>query len=150
MAMADRGELIVLAPGVRQFGEDASIDALIRKYGYNGTPAVLRAAAEDAHLAENLSAAAHLIHGSSEGRFAITYCSDQLGREAIEGVGFRYAPLDGMIARYQIAKLRDGWNRVAGEEVYFVSNPALGLWAYRERFSTSGQEAAQWQLEPTP
>ena len=149
MAMADAGELIVLAPGVRQFGEDASIDALIGKYGYYGTPAVLRAAAEDAHLAQNLSAAAHLIHGSSEGRFAITYCSDQLGREAIEGVGFRYAPLDAMMERYGIAKLRDGWNHVAGEEVYFVSNPALGLWAYRERFSSSGQEAAQWRLEPT-
>jgi nickel-dependent lactate racemase len=149
MAMADSGELIVLAPGVRQFGEDAAIDALIRKYGYNGTPSVLRAAAEDAHLAKNLSAAAHLIHGSSEGRFAITYCSDQLGREAIEGVGFRYATLDAMMERYQIAKLRDGWNRVAGEEVYFVSNPALGLWAYRERFSSSRQEAAKWQLEQT-
>jgi nickel-dependent lactate racemase len=147
MAMADSGELIVLAPGVRQFGEDASIDALIRKHGYKGTPAVLRAAAEDAYLAENLSAAAHLIHGSSEGRFAITYCSDELGREAIEGVGFRYAPLDSMMERYQIAKLRDGWSRVAGEEVYFVSNPALGLWAYRERFSSSGQDAAQCQLE---
>jgi nickel-dependent lactate racemase len=149
MAMADAGELIVLAPGVRQFGEDASIDALIGKYGYYGTPAVLRAAAEDAHLAQNLSAAAHLIHGSSEGRFAITYCSDQLGREAIEGVGFRYAPLDAMMERYGIAKLRDGWNHVAGEEVYFVSNPALGLWAYRERFSSSGQEAAKLQLEQT-
>jgi nickel-dependent lactate racemase len=149
MAIEDGGELIVLAPGVRQFGEDTSIDAMIRKYGYMGTPAILQAAAENSDLAANLSAAAHLIHGSSEGRFAITYCSDQLGREAIERVGFRYAPLDGMMERYQIAKLRDGWNRVAGEEIYFVSNPALGLWAYRERFSSSGQEASTWQLEPT-
>src|SRR5690606_23237960 len=33
MAIADGGELIILAPGVKQFGEDAAIDALIRKFG---------------------------------------------------------------------------------------------------------------------
>ncbi|HYK61477.1 MAG TPA: lactate racemase domain-containing protein [Bryobacteraceae bacterium] len=142
MAMADGGELIVLAPGVKQFGEDAAIDALIRKYGYAGTPAILKAAADDAGLAANLSAAAHLIHGSSEGRFAITYCSPQLGREAIEGVGFGYGWLDSMMERYHVAQLRGGWNHVGGEEIYFVPNPALGLWAHRERFSGAEQKAA--------
>jgi nickel-dependent lactate racemase len=149
MAMADGGEIIVLAPGVKQFGEDAAIDTLIRKYGYVGTPAILRAVADDAVLAANLSAAAHLIHGSSEGRFAITYCSPHLGRETIEGVGFGYGSLDSMMERYHIAQLRGGWNHVGGEEIYFVPNPALGLWAHRERFSGSEQEAAAWQLEPT-
>lgn len=38
MAIADGGELIVLAPGVHRFGEDQRIDELIRKYGYRTTP----------------------------------------------------------------------------------------------------------------
>ncbi|MGE5569280.1 MAG: hypothetical protein ACM3S5_09620 [Rhodospirillales bacterium] len=134
MALADGAELIILAPGVREFGEDPEIDKLIRKYGYRGTPATLQAVKENADLAGNLSAAAHLIHGSSEGRFEITYCPGHLTREEIEGVNFRYASLDSMMKRYDPAKLRDGWNEVDGEEVFYVSNPALGLWAYRGRF----------------
>lgn len=147
MALADGGELIILAPGVKQFGEDAAIDALIRKHGYTGTPAVLKAVADDPDLAANLSAAAHLIHGSSEGRFTITYCPGHLRKDEIEAAGFRYAPFDRMAERYDPARLRDGWNQVDSEEVYFISNPALGLWAHRERFSSAGQEATPWQLE---
>jgi nickel-dependent lactate racemase len=134
MAMADGGELIVLAPGVRQFGEDPAIDALIRKYAYAGTPATLQAVAENADLADNLSAAAHLIHGSSEGRFTVTYCPGYLSQEEIELAQFRYAPLAPMLERYDPARLRDGVNIVDGEEVFFVSNPALGLWAHGGRF----------------
>jgi nickel-dependent lactate racemase len=135
MALADGGELIVLAPGVKEFGEDAGIDALIRKYGYAGTPAVLEAVENNEDLASNLSAAAHLIHGSSEGRFRITYCPGHLTREEIEGVKFRYARLDQMMRKYDPAKLGDGFNTVDGEEIFYISNPALGLWAYRGRFS---------------
>ncbi len=131
MAIADGGELIVLAPGVERFGEDATIDGLIRKYGYRGTPAVLRAVREHADLAAHLSAAAHLIHGSSEGRFTITYCPGHLGRKEVEGVGFGYAPLESMREFYDPARLRTGWHHVGGEEVYFIANPALGLWAHR-------------------
>ncbi len=134
MALADGGELIVLAPGVKEFGEDRGIDALIRKYGYPGTPAVLDAVARNPDLAGNLSAAAHLIHGSSEGRFSITYCPGSLTQDEIEGVNFRYACLEEMIQRYDPAKLQDGWNEVAGEDVFYISNPALGLWAHRGRF----------------
>ena len=105
MALADGGDLIVLAPGVKEFGEDAGIDVLIRKYGYAGTPAVLQAVEENADLAGNLSAAAHLIHGSSEGRFNITYCPGHLTREEIEGVHFRFARLDEMTKKYDPAKL---------------------------------------------
>ncbi len=137
MALADDAELIVLAPGVREFGEDPAIDGLIRKYGYRGTPATLAAVAGNADLRGNLSAAAHLIHGSSEGRFCITYCPGVLSREEVESVGFRYADLRQMAARYNPAKLADGWNTVDGEEIFFVSNPGLGLWAYRERFARS-------------
>jgi nickel-dependent lactate racemase len=133
MALADHAELIVLAPGVREFGEDPAIDKLIRKYGYFGTPATLSAVEEHADLAGNLSAAAHLIHGSSEGRFNITYCPGSLTREEIESVGFGYGDLKAMTARYSPATLKDGWNTVDGEQVFFISNPGLGLWAHRDR-----------------
>jgi nickel-dependent lactate racemase len=129
MALADGAELIVLAPGVKEFGEDPAIDRLIRKYGYVGTPRVLKAVKENADLAANLGSAAHLIHGSSEGRFAITYCPGHLTRAEIEGVGFQYGDPEEMTARYDPARLVDGFNSVGGEEVFFVSNPALGLWA---------------------
>jgi nickel-dependent lactate racemase len=143
MAMADGGELMVLAPGVSRFGEDHSVDLLIRKYGYVGTPAILRAVAEHADLGTQLSAAAHLIHGSSEGRFTITYCPGDLSEKEIRGVGFQYAPLYEMLERYRPFELTDGYNRHRGEDVFFVSNPALGLWADRERFSLGQGEAME-------
>ena len=135
MAIADAGELIVLAPGVRTFGEDPTIDRLIRRFGYRGTPTTLEKVRTEPELAANLSASAHLIHGSSEGRFAITYCPGHLSRAEIEGVGFRFGELAAMSSRYDLPKLCDGWNRLAdGEEVYFISNPALGLWGTANRF----------------
>ncbi len=135
MAMADGGELIVLAPGLKEFGEDPEIDRLIRKYGYVGTPAVLEAVRQNEELRCNLSAAAHLIHGSSEGRFSITYCPGHLTREEIESVNFRYADLAAMTARYRPESLTDGFNTLPdGERIFFISNPAMGLWAFRERF----------------
>jgi nickel-dependent lactate racemase len=135
MAIADNGELIVLAPGVRQFGEDPGIDALIRKYGYFTTPRILKLVDENEDLQESLSVAAHLIHGSPEKRFTVTYCPSGLTKEEVEKAGFRYAPLQEMMSRYDPAALRDGWNAMpGGERVYFVSNPAIGLWASRDRF----------------
>ncbi|MFO0866027.1 MAG: hypothetical protein U0744_15490 [Gemmataceae bacterium] len=135
MAIADGGELIVLAPGVKEFGEDPTIDKLIRRYGYRGTPTTLERVKSEPELAANLSAAAHLIHGSSEGRFMITYCPGHLTREEIEGVGFQYGDLGSMSKRYDIDTLRDGWNLMPdGEEIFYVSNPALGLWGTAERF----------------
>jgi hypothetical protein len=136
MAIADAGELIVLAPGVRCFGEDPTIDRLIRRFGYRGTPATLEAVRAHPVLAANLSASAHLIHGSSEGRFTITYCPGHLSRADIEGVGFRYGDLAATAKRYDPQQLRDGWNQLAdGEEVYYISNPALGLWGTADRFA---------------
>jgi nickel-dependent lactate racemase len=133
MALADDAELVILAPGVREFGEDATIDALIRKYGYYGTPATLDAVNRNADLAAELSAAAHLIHGSSEGRFRITWCPGKLSREEVEGVGFGYGDLNEMLKRYDPEKLAHGSNTVDGEEVFFIANPGLGLWAHRVR-----------------
>ena len=136
MALADDAELIVLAPGVREFGEDPSIDRLIRKWGYKGTPATLAAVDQDAALAADLSAAAHLIHGSSEDRFRITYCPGMLARSEIESVGFGYADLQAMTLRYNPHTLAEGHNNVDGEDVFFISNPGLGLWAHRGRFDS--------------
>jgi nickel-dependent lactate racemase len=136
MAIADGGELIVLAPGLADFGEDAGIDKLIRKYGYVGTPKVLELVKKNDDLQQSLSAAAHLIHGSSEGRFTITYCSSKLSKEEIESVNFQYADLSSMVKQYNPEKLKDGFNRMPdGEEIFFISNPALGLWAHKGRFS---------------
>jgi nickel-dependent lactate racemase len=134
MALADDAELIVLAPGVHEFGEDKKIDELIRRYGYCGTPKTLVYVTSDPELAGNLSAAAHLIHGSSEGRFTIRYCPGHLTREEIESVHFEYGDLAEYTAKYDPETLKDGWNVVDGEEVFYISNPGLGLWAYRGRF----------------
>lgn len=135
MAIADGGELLILAPGVRHFGEDEKIDQLIRKYGYIGTPRVLELTDGDRELQENLSAAAHLIHGSSEGRFSITYCPGGLGREEIERANYRYGEYEKVASRYDVAKLHDGYQTLPdGEKIFFVSNPAVGLWAHRDRF----------------
>jgi nickel-dependent lactate racemase len=134
MALADNAELIVLAPGVHEFGEDPTIDKLIRKFGYCGTPATLKYVKEDPGLASNLSAAAHLIHGSSEGRFTIRYCPGGLTREEIESVHFEYGDLKEYEKKYDPDKLKDGWNVVDGEEIFYISNPGLGLWAYEGRF----------------
>jgi nickel-dependent lactate racemase len=134
MAMADNGELIILAPGLKEFGEDDEIDRLIRKYGYRGTPATLASLKENDELKQNLSAAAHLIHGSSEGRFSITYCPGNLTKEETESVGFKYARLNDMLKKYDPKLLKDGFNTLpGGEEIYYISNPAIGLWSSRER-----------------
>lgn len=140
MAIADSGELIVLAPALKEFGEDKTIDTLIRKYGYFGTPHTLKAVAENQDLRDNLGAAAHLIHGSSEGRFSVTYCPGKeawnLTREEIESVGFRWGDIDQAMQQYDPRYLKEGFNTLAdGEEIYYISSPALGLWAHRDRFA---------------
>ena len=142
MAIADGGELIIIAPHVEIFGEDKQIDALIRQVGYIGTPAIMNEMAkEDSNMKNNLSAVAHLIHGSSEGRFTIVYCPGKLSRSEIESVGFKYGEYHDMIRRYDITTLKDGWNTEINvddgrtvEEYYYISNPALGLWAVASRF----------------
>lgn len=135
MALADGAELIVLAPGLKEFGEDPDNDKVIRKYGYFGTPNTLKWTRENKDLQNALGAAAHLIHGSSEGRFSITYCPGHLSKEEIEKAGFIYADLAETTKKYNPATLKDGWNIMPdGEEVFYISNPAIGLWAHRDRF----------------
>ena len=135
MAIADGGELVVLAPGVRKFGEDDENDRLIRKYGYVGRERVLELCKSNEDLSNNLSVAAHLIHGSSDGRFSIVYAPGKLTKQETESVNFIYASLEDTMKRYDPKCLKDGFNVMeGGEEIYYISNPALGLWACRDRF----------------
>lgn len=136
MAMADGGELIILAPGVERFGEDDKVDELIRKYGYRGRLHTLEEfrKPENTDLHENMGAAAHLIHGSSDGRFTITYAVKDISQEEIASVGFHAADYEEMAAKYDPKTLQYGYNEVNGEEIYYIPNPALGLWINREKF----------------
>ncbi len=134
MAIDDDGELIIIAPGVAKFGEDPGNDKMIRKYGYFGTEKVLKLIEENEDLQNSLGAAAHLIHGSSEGRFKITYAPGFLTKEEVINVNYNFADIEETIKKYDPAKLKDGINNVNGEEIFYISNPALGLWAFKERF----------------
>ena len=136
MAMANNGELIILAPGLERFGEDEGVDKLIRAFGYRPGREILELAEKEKLIAENLSVAAHLIHGSSEGRFTVRYCPGPgVSRAEIESVGFAWGNLDEELARYDVKKLNSGWNTLGnGERIFFVPNPALGLWALKSNF----------------
>jgi len=136
MAIADGGELVILAPGVQTFGEDSEIDQLIRKYGYRAASEVIRLVDQNEDLRANLSAAAHLIHGASENRFRITYCPGGLTREEVEGVGYDFGDLATYEKQFRPDPPRDGWQETpAGERIYYVSKPALGLWAHHSRLA---------------
>jgi hypothetical protein len=138
MAMADGGELLVLAPGLERFGEDLGIDALIRKYGYRPGAEVRSLVERERDLGEALSAAAHLVHGSPEGRFKVAYAPGKgLSRREIESVGYGWADLEESLRLYDPTRLAAGWNSMTGgERVFYVPNPALGLWALRSRFES--------------
>ena len=136
MAIADGGELIVLAPAVDKFGEDKTNDLLIRKYGYKGRIHTLELLNENEDLQANMGVAAHLIHGSSDGRFSITYAVRDISQKEISDVGFKAASYEEMAAKYDPAKLKYGYNTVDGEEIFYIPNPALGLWINREKFNS--------------
>ena len=134
MALADQGELLIIAPGLSRFGEQRSVDSLIRKYGYLGTSKTLANYKQNADLKELAHAAAHLIHGSSEGRFAISYAPGHLAKEEIEGVGYGFVPLEEALRRYPPQQMKEGWNVMGdGEKIFFISTPSAGLWATRAR-----------------
>lgn len=135
MAMADGGDLLIVAPGVKHCGEDSTADSLIRRYGYRGRDFVLEQTRKNEELQSNLSAAAHLIHGSSDGRFKITWCAGGMTPEEVRSVGYDYMDPAHVLKNNDLTSWRDGWNQSSdGEEVFYVSNPALGLWSTRDRF----------------
>ncbi len=133
MAMADGGELIIIAPGLKRFGEQPDVDAFIRKFGYCGTPRVMELYEQHAEMKDLAHATAHLIHGSSESRFRITYAPGHLHRRDIEQVNFEYTDLAETLARYPVDRLREGFNEVHGERVFFIPTPSAGLWSTREK-----------------
>jgi len=133
MVLADGGELIIIAPGLKRFGEQDEVDRMIRKYGYVGTPKVMEQYARNADMQDLAHATAHLIHGSSEGRFTITYAPGHLSKEEIEGVNFQYADLDATLAKYPPDRLKEGFNEIDGERIFFIPTPSAGLWATRAK-----------------
>lgn len=133
MALADDGELVIIAPGLKRFGEQPDVDALIRKYGYCGTPHVMELYRQNADMQDLAHATAHLIHGSSEGRFYITYAPGHLTKADVEQVNFQYADLADTLCRYPIDRLKEGFNDVAGERIFFIPTPSAGLWATRAK-----------------
>ncbi len=132
--MADGGELLVIAPGVERFGEQPEVEALIRKYGYCTTPEVMEHYSKNADLQDVAHGTAHLMHGTSEGRFTIRYATNKLSKKDIESVHYQYADLDEAVNRYNPAKMKEGWNTMAdGEEVFYISTPSAGLWSTKEK-----------------
>jgi nickel-dependent lactate racemase len=139
MAMADGGELLVIAPGVEKFGEQPEVDALIRKYGYCGTDRALALYRTNADLQDLAHGTAHLIHGSSEGRFAIRYAPGGLKKSDVEGVHYQFADLQQVLERYRPDEMKEGFNTLPdGEEIFFIRTPSAGLWATRERLESNG------------
>lgn len=135
-AMDDGGELLIIAPGLKRFGEQDEVDQIIRKFGYAGTPALMKAWKENDILQDLTHATAHLIHGSSEGRFKITYAPGHLTKEEIEGVNFGYMDYNEAVNRYNPEKMKDGFNTMPdGEEVYFISTPSAGLWTTKDKLN---------------
>ena len=134
MALADGGELVVIAPGLKRFGEQPEVDAFIRKYGYCGTPRVMEQYRTNADMQDLAHATAHLIHGSSEGRFNITYAPGHLSKAEVEQVNFKCGDINETIARYRPEACKQGWNTTTdGEKYYFIPTPSAGLWATREK-----------------
>lgn len=134
MALADNGELVIIAPGLERFGEQPEVEAIIRKYGYCGTEKALAQYRQNKDLQDFAHATAHLLHGSSEGRFKINYAPGHLSKEDIEQVHFGYADLKETTARYNPEKMKEGWNKLPdGEEIFFISTPSAGLWSTKDR-----------------
>jgi len=138
MAIADGGELLIIAPGVRECGEDASNDKLIRKYGYRNSDEIIEIASKNQEIRNNLSVAAHCIHGTVNNRFKVTYAPGYMTKQEIESLNYSYMSLDEALKKYDVNNLKDGFNMVDGEKIFFISNPAVGLWAYEKNFKSGG------------
>jgi len=135
-AMADGGELIIIAPGLKRFGEQEEVDKIIRKYGYVGTSKMMQLWQENKDLQDLTHATAHLIHGSSEDRFTITYCPGHLSKSEIESVNFKYLDINSALDKYPIDDLKNGFNKINDEEIFFISTPSAGLWSTKEKLNT--------------
>lgn len=132
LAIADDGQLIVIAPGLKSFGEFEDMDKLIRKYGYKGKKKIIQYVEENEDLRNNLAGAAHLIHGSTEGRFTVYFVTDRLSKEELENVNFKHMSVEKALGKYPIDEFKYGYNQLPdGEEIFFIDNPATGLWSIK-------------------
>jgi hypothetical protein len=144
MALADGGELVIIAPGLKRFGEQPEVDAFIRKYGYCGTANVMDQFRKNDDMQDLAHATAHLLHGSSEGRFQITYAPGNLSKEEVERVGYRYMEIGEAIQTYKPQRRRQGWNiSEDGEKFYFIPTPSAGLWSTRDKLNNRLYEFAR-------
>ncbi len=134
-AMADGGELLIIAPGLKRFGEQDDVDRIIRKYGYTGTERIMKLWKKRSALQDLTHATAHLIHGSSEGRFKITYAPGHLTKQEIESVGFNYADIEVVQEYYKASQMRNGFNDLKYERVYYISTPSAGLWTTADKLN---------------
>ena len=135
MIVADGGELLLLAPGVQAFGENEEMDEMTRTLGYTGTPRILGLYRQGKVFEGKLMSAAHLMQGSSEGRFKITYATrpELMSEAEINGVGYEWMDYEEAAKRYDPKVLKAGWNTLPdGEEIYYVPTPALGLWKIKK------------------
>jgi len=128
LVIEEGGELIVLAPGLKKFGENQNIDKLIRKYGYMGKKKILKYVNESKELKDNLAVAAHLIHGSTNGRFSVTFATDKLSKEELMNVNFKHMSYKKAKEIYMPTKLKYGYNKLNNLKIFFIENPATGLW----------------------
>ncbi|MBD3346390.1 MAG: DUF2088 domain-containing protein [Chitinivibrionales bacterium] len=135
MIIDDGGEIVIMAPGVKQFGEDTANDRFIRKFGYHDTDYMVNLVNTVGEASSNITAVSHIIISSPENRFTVTWCPGFLTKEEVESVNFNYADCSTMMKRYDPGKLAPGVNILPdGEEIFFVPRPALGLWAAKDRF----------------
>ena len=137
MAIADGGELLILAPGIATLGEDPTMNQVLNHHGYHTSEEILKImeTPEGKDLCDNRGVASHMILSTSDNRFKITYALKALDAQTIENAKFNWVNFDDVVTKYDPAKLKDGYNTVDGEEIYYISNPALGLWADKSRFN---------------
>ena len=132
MAMEEGGELVVLAKGVRTFGEDPEVDRMLRRYGYCGHDEIMRhyEDPEDPTLRENLAVTAHLLQGSVHyGKFRVTFAVQKDFMKDVEAIGYGAADYEEMVRRYDPEKLKAGWQTMPdGEEIFYIPAPSIGLW----------------------
>lgn len=135
MCIADGGELVILCAGIQSFGENAFTDSFIRKYGYRDPDVLLQMARDSGQLMEYMVPLSQMVISHTNNRFKVTYAAKKITRQEIESVFCNYADYDVVVKKYDPLKMKEGENIMPdGEEVFYVSKPAQGLWAEINRF----------------
>jgi len=134
MCIADGGELIILCAGIQSFGENDFADSFIRKYGYRDPEVLLQIVRDSGELMKYLVPLSQMVISYTK-RFKLIYAAKKITRQEVESVFCNYADYDEVVKKYDPAKMKEGENIMPdGEEVFYVSKPAQGLWAEINRF----------------